>query len=192
MIEVFDTDLGWVAIMTRGETLQRLTFGHATAAEAKAALGTEAGGESGDQVARVALDSADWRRELIGQLAAYASSRLVDFSGVPLDESQWSDFQRRVLSACRRIPYGKLQTYGQLAAAAGSPGAARAVGRVMATNPLPIVVPCHRVVGAAGDLRGYSARGGMEMKERLMKLEGAEMPHRPSGRRHRNTAAVGA
>jgi methylated-DNA-[protein]-cysteine S-methyltransferase len=170
-VESFETDLGWMAVLTRGETLQQLTFGHATAGEAEAALFANARGR-----AKVMPDGHDdWRRELVGQLVAYASGRPVDFSNIQVDDAKWSDFQRRVRSVCRRIPYAQLQSYGQLAAAAGSPGAARAVGRVMATNPLPIVIPCHRVVGTAGDVRGYSAGGGLEMRRRLMRLEGAEL-----------------
>jgi methylated-DNA-[protein]-cysteine S-methyltransferase len=170
-VESFETDLGWMAVLTRGETLQQLTFGHATAAEAEAALPANPRGQ-----ATVMPDGHhDWRRELIGELIAYASGRPVDFSNIQIDDAECSDFQRRVRSACRRIPYAKLQSYGQLAAAAGSPGAARAVGHVMATNPLPIVIPCHRVVGTAGDVRGYSAGGGVEMRRRLMRLEGAEL-----------------
>lgn len=187
-IEGFETDLGWMAILTHGETLQRLTFGHASAAVAEAALPSNAG----CRTAVTPDGHEDWRRELVGQLVAYASGRPVDFSNLRIDEAQWSDFQRRVRSACRRIPYAKLQSYGQLAAAAGSPGAARAVGHVMATNPLPIVIPCHRVVGTAGDVRGYSAGGGLEMRRRLMRLEGAELGQSPgsAGRRRSKTAVV--
>jgi methylated-DNA-[protein]-cysteine S-methyltransferase len=176
IIDVFETDLGWIGVLTHGQTLQRVTFGHETAAEAKADLR-----KSLDDVSRIPAkqaigstgDSADWRRQVIGQLAAYASGQAVDLSNIDVDSSEWTDFQRRVLAACRRIPRGSLRTYGQLAADSGSPAAARAVGRVMATNPLPIVIPCHRVVGSAGELRGFSARGGLNMKERMMRLEGA-------------------
>ncbi len=80
-------------------------------------------------------------------------------------------FQRRVLQAVARIPYGETRTYGQIAAAIGQPNAARAVGRAVATNPLPIVVPCHRVVGARGDLHGFSGPGGLATKARLLAME---------------------
>lgn len=78
-------------------------------------------------------------------------------------------FTRKVLHAALNIPYGKIITYGDLARRVGSPKAARAVGRVMATNPIPIVIPCHRVVGADGSLTGYG--GGLAMKKRLLQLE---------------------
>jgi methylated-DNA-[protein]-cysteine S-methyltransferase len=80
-------------------------------------------------------------------------------------------FNRRVLRELARVPYGEVVTYGALADRAARPGAARAVGTVMNRNPLPIVLPCHRVIGANGKLVGYA--GGLERKESLLRLEGA-------------------
>ncbi len=80
-------------------------------------------------------------------------------------------FNQRVLAELARIEYGTTTTYGDLAAVSGSPRAARAVGTVMNRNPIPIVLPCHRVVGANGKLVGYA--GGLERKEQLLRLEGA-------------------
>ena len=82
-----------------------------------------------------------------------------------------ADFNRRVLRELARVPYGEVVTYGELAARAARPRAARAVGTVMNRNPLPIVLPCHRVVGANGKLVGYA--GGLDRKETLLRLEGA-------------------
>jgi methylated-DNA-[protein]-cysteine S-methyltransferase len=78
-------------------------------------------------------------------------------------------FSRRVLDELARVPYGEVTTYGTLAAQAGKPHAARAVGTVMNRNPIPIVLPCHRVVGASGSLVGYG--GGLERKQTLLQLE---------------------
>lgn len=89
----------------------------------------------------------------------------------PLDLSGATAFQRRVWLAVRGIPYGETRSYGQIARQAGSPGAARAVGRAMATNPVPIVVPCHRVIGSDGNLRGFG--GGLDLKRRMLEMEGA-------------------
>lgn len=89
----------------------------------------------------------------------------------PLDLRGTTAFQRRVWSAARDIPYGETRSYGQIARQAGSPGAARAVGQALAANPLPIVVPCHRVIGSDGNLRGFG--GGLDLKRRLLKMEGA-------------------
>lgn len=75
-----------------------------------------------------------------------------------------------MLDACRAIPFGETRTYAALAAAVGSPGAARAVGRIMAGNPVPLVIPCHRVLGTNGRLTGY--RGGLAWKRALLMHEG--------------------
>jgi methylated-DNA-[protein]-cysteine S-methyltransferase len=88
-----------------------------------------------------------------------------------VDIASQADFNRRVLRELARVPYGEVVTYGQLAAKAARPRAARAVGTVMNRNPLPIVLPCHRVIGANGKLVGYG--GGLERKESLLRLEGA-------------------
>jgi methylated-DNA-[protein]-cysteine S-methyltransferase len=90
---------------------------------------------------------------------------------LPLDVAMLADFNRRVLRELTRVPYGHVVTYGELAARAARPRAARAVGTVMNRNPLPIVLPCHRVIGANGKLVGYG--GGLERKEALLRLEGA-------------------
>ena len=78
----------------------------------------------------------------------------------------------RVIAACRRIPWGETRSYGDLATECGSPGAARAVGSVMAKNRYPLIVPCHRVLAAGGDIGGYSAADGLVMKRRLLAAEG--------------------
>lgn len=88
-----------------------------------------------------------------------------------IDWSFMRPFQRQVLLATYAIPYGQTSAYGELAMLLGRPRAARAVGRAEATNPMPIVIPCHRVLGADGKLRGYG--GGLAVKKWLLKLEGA-------------------
>jgi methylated-DNA-[protein]-cysteine S-methyltransferase len=90
---------------------------------------------------------------------------------IELDLRAAPEFHRRVLAELSRVEYGRTTTYGALAAQVGSPRAARAVGTVMNRNPLPIVLPCHRVVGASGSLVGYG--GGLHRKEWLLRLEGA-------------------
>ena len=90
---------------------------------------------------------------------------------LPVDIDSLADFNRRVLQELARVPYGEVVTYGELAARSARPRAARAVGTVMNRNPLPIVLPCHRVIGSTGKLVGYG--GGLERKEALLRLEGA-------------------
>jgi methylated-DNA-[protein]-cysteine S-methyltransferase len=105
------------------------------------------------------------------QLAEYFEGARTSFE-LPVDV-QFDRFRLRVMDELARIPYGQVTTYGTLAARAGNPSAARAVGTFMNRNPVPIVLPCHRVVGANGTLVGYG--GGLERKERLLQLEGASL-----------------
>ena len=96
----------------------------------------------------------------------------IKVTGTVVELDHLAPFARRVVELCRRIPYGQTLTYGELAAQAGSPRAARAVGNVMRTNRCPLVVPCHRVVPSGSGLGGYSAPGGVRAKLRLLELEG--------------------
>lgn len=102
------------------------------------------------------------------ELGAYFTGQLTEFS-VPLSVPAGSEFERAVWAQLRRIPYGEMQTYGEVARVLGDPGAARAVGIACNRNPLPVVVPCHRVVGAGGKLVGFG--GGLDRKRRLLELE---------------------
>jgi methylated-DNA-[protein]-cysteine S-methyltransferase len=104
------------------------------------------------------------------ELDEYFEGRRRSFD-LPLDVTFVAEFNRRVLRELARVPYGEVVTYGELAARAARPKAARAVGMVMNRNPLPIVLPCHRVVGSNGKLTGYA--GGLDRKETLLRLEGA-------------------
>ncbi len=106
---------------------------------------------------------------VVAELSAYFAGELRAFT-VPLDLRIVPDFGRRVLEELCRVPFGELVTYGELARRSGSPGGARAVGRAVGANPIPIVVPCHRVVAAGGLLGGFS--GGLPNKRRLLRLEG--------------------
>ena len=104
------------------------------------------------------------------QLQEYFTGHRRNFD-LPLALPAGSPFRQRVYRLLCRVPYAGTLTYGELAAQAGSPGAARAVGQVMASNPLPIVVPCHRVIAAAGGLGGYSGGEGLPTKAWLLAFE---------------------
>lgn len=99
-----------------------------------------------------------------------------DLASVALDCDGVPEFDRRVYALARAVRPGATTTYGALAALAGDAGAARAVGLAMARNPFPIVVPCHRVLGASGALVGFSAHGGLDTKRRLLAIERAAEP----------------
>jgi methylated-DNA-[protein]-cysteine S-methyltransferase len=104
------------------------------------------------------------------ELDEYFAGRRRTFD-LPLDLDASAGFNSRVLRELAEVPYGQVVTYGELARRADRPRAARAVGTVMNRNPIPIVLPCHRVIGANGSLTGYG--GGLDRKERLLRLEGA-------------------
>ena len=96
-----------------------------------------------------------------------------ELAAIELDLSGHSAFCQKVYELARAIPAGETLSYGELAARAGEPAAARAVGQAMAHNPFPLIVPCHRVMAAHGGAGGFSARGGVETKFRLLRIEGA-------------------
>ena len=124
----------------------------------------------GADLARQAPETPPWVEKARRQLAEYLAGRRRRFD-LPLQAPQGTPFQKRVWSACREIPYGRISSYGHLARRLGSPGAARAVGQALGDNPLPLIVPCHRVVSADGQLGGFSA--GVQWKRRLLRLENA-------------------
>ena len=102
------------------------------------------------------------------QLEAYFAGELTDFT-VPVEMRGGSEFVRAVWAEIAKIPYGEMVTYGAIATALGDPGAARAVGTACNHNPVPVIVPCHRVVGAGGKMVGFG--GGLDRKRRLLELE---------------------
>lgn len=108
----------------------------------------------------------------VSELDAYLRGELREFT-VPIDLSYLQPFQRKALERVSAVPYGRTTSYGAIAEQLGKPGAVRAVGRANATNPMPIFIPCHRVLGSDGKLHGYGARGGVETKAWLLKLEGS-------------------
>jgi methylated-DNA-[protein]-cysteine S-methyltransferase len=165
----FLTDLGWLGVAYRDERLAAITMGHPSAAAAIAGLQVEAEWTDTDR-SELPHPVAD----VVERLERYAAGEEVSFADVPLDLSHLTAFQQKVVKVCRRIGRGKTKTYGELATAAGAPGAARAVGSVMAKNRLPIIIPCHRVVGSGGSLGGFSAPTGLTLKQRMLALEGFE------------------
>jgi len=114
-----------------------------------------------------------WRAASADELDEYFAGTRREFD-LEVDLRPAREFGRAVLEELGRVPYGELTTYGTLASRAGSPRAARAVGTVMNRNPVPIVLPCHRVVGSTGSLVGYA--GGLDRKRTLLELEGALLP----------------
>jgi O-6-methylguanine DNA methyltransferase len=130
---------------------------------------TEAGAEAEHlDPAAEPREDAEAFSQLVRQLGEYFSGQRRDFD-VPCD-LRGSAFQLGVWNALRNIPYGRIRSYRQIARALGQPRAARAVGQAVRANPVPIVVPCHRVIGTDGHLVGFG--GGVDLKARLLRLEG--------------------
>lgn len=162
----FETALGWMAIVWSDERLERFTIGHASGQAALVAADGRV----------VSMDDAPlYVQRMAERLQNYAAGGFEDFSDVELDLSYLTPFQRKIADECRRIPRGQTLTYGELAERVGSPGAARAVGNVMARNRFPVVIPCHRVVGSAGGLGGFSAPEGIVLKKQMLKREGCRL-----------------
>ncbi len=154
-------EYGTVALVVSGSHLSRICF-------------TRSFAESVLEVHRHCSDASQSSHPLISevfvQLQEYFQGARRAFD-VRLDNTELSCFARKVHKALLEVPYGSLISYLDLARMAGSPGAARAVGRVMSTNPFPLIVPCHRVVNADGRLGQYSGGFGRETKARLIDLE---------------------
>jgi methylated-DNA-[protein]-cysteine S-methyltransferase len=161
----FATNLGWMALVGSGPTIQQVLFGYPTQAA----------------VLRAIRDDLDWTEAdrawpaLVRKLKEYAAGKRVDFSDVQVDLDHLTPFQRRVIKHCRAIGYGQTRSYGELAKASGSARAARAVGNTMAGNRYPLIVPCHRVINSDGSIGQYSALEGPRTKVRLLKLEKSEV-----------------
>ena len=120
--------------------------------------------------------------DAIKKLRSYLAGEPSDLKRIPLFYEGITPFRRRIYEVARRVPSGTTASYGELAAQAGSPGAARAVGSAMANNPFMLLVPCHRVVASGGGVGGFSSPGGLSTKARLLALEGVRirLPRRVS------------
>ncbi|WP_417308717.1 methylated-DNA--[protein]-cysteine S-methyltransferase [Devosia sp.] len=160
------------------------------------AIGTFAVGWSAAGIGRVALPgraphdaasrAADWGRTpgvptgaaavLAERISAYADGRPERFDDLPLDLTGVPDFHRRCYAVIGRLGWGETTTYGAIARELGDVGLSRAVGAAMGANPIPLVIPCHRVLGANGKPGGFSAPGGVGSKLEMLRLERAATP----------------
>ena len=155
----FNTDMGWVGILSSARGLLRNTLPQSSAREARQLLGDS-------------VNHATWSphlfEDLVERLRIYFSGHRVDFLDKP-DLSRATPFQREVWEITRLIPYSETRSYAWVAEQIKKPESLRAVGQALARNPLPIIIPCHRVLTSNGKLGGFS--GGVEMKRHLLHLE---------------------
>ena len=174
----FETKLGWMAFAFGPWGLDCLTFDHHSPRAAQIGLQQLARTRVTTQRASVKAASElstdeieHWSNMLYERLCAYADGSPVTFDDVPLYLSRYTHFQQQVYTACRHVPAGTTLTYSELATRVGSPLAARAIGNAMSRNRIPLVIPCHRVVGTHGSLGGFSSSSGLTMKRRLLAME---------------------
>ena len=165
---LFGTDLGICGIAWTEAGVSRVCLPEATAERTRAGLP----GDPGDPPPRIQA-VIDGVVRLLAGAPEFFDDPPLDLTGVPA-------FQRRVYQVTATIRPGETMSYGQVAARLGQPGAARAVGRALGDNPVPIVVPCHRVLAADGKLHGFSAPGGLATKRRMLQIEGALRPDEPT------------
>lgn len=177
----FLTELGWMAVAWRDNALVGSAFGHASRRSAELVIARTPG--MPQAFCRVdaegqADEVPEFVKDVVDRLQRFAIGEPVEFDSVPLSLEHLTPFGRKVVAACRRIHWGQNRTYSELAIECGSSGAARAVGSVMAKNRYPLIVPCHRVLAAGGELGGYSAPEGLKMKRRLLDMENSSSPRR--------------
>lgn len=165
---VVDTSIGQLSIVRSEQGLRRISI-HASR---KSAM------ESIAQQFPQSIEAPDSFGDLPQRLKRYADGERIVFNEA-LDSGNATSFQRAVWGATCAIPYGETRTYGWIAQRIGRPGAARAVGQALGSNPFPIIVPCHRVIGADDGLTGFSC--GIEVKKRLLDIE---TPSRSKNRSH--------
>ncbi len=160
-LAVFETRLGWMGIAYDERGVMGLRLPRPTRADALARLQRDFPG---------GVVSTDAPRAMARELEEYAEGKRRAFD-LALNWSRIKPFQRAVLTAIQKIPFGETRSYGWVAREIGKPRASRAVGAALGANPIPIILPCHRVIGSDGGLHGYG--GGLPLKRKLLELEGA-------------------
>lgn len=125
-------------------------------------------------------DRPAWVARLIEEIRAYAAGEEVDFSAVPVDLAGVDDFRLAIYAAARKLGFGETTTYGELAKRAGHGGLPRETGAALGANPVPLIIPCHRILAAGGKIGGFSAPGGSASKERMLALEGVRVGPPPA------------
>ena len=156
---------GWSLLEWMESGVVLFEFGFKSREEAQ-----DYGLETGD-IPKAQAYRTDWMRDAVSQINKYFEGRLKKFD-IPLDFFGETEFRQKVWREAAKIPYGKTISYSELAAAVGSPGGARAVGNALGANPVPVIVPCHRILKSDGALGGFSA--GIDVKKALLALERGE------------------
>jgi methylated-DNA-[protein]-cysteine S-methyltransferase len=170
---IFDTSLGPCGIAWRGDAVVGTALPACDGEELRRHLGRRFPGATERAMPEPV-------RQVMGMVVRLLEGEPVDFANVALALDEAALFERRVYAEAAAIPCGETRTYGELASAVGEPGAARAVGRALGRNPVPIIIPCHRIVAADGRSGGFSAPGGVSTKMRLLQIERARRGREPT------------
>lgn len=165
---LFDTAIGRCGLAWSARGLVAVQLPESTEAATRHRLQRRAAGA-------VEAPPVDAVASAVAEMTALLAGERRDLSGIVLDTEGVPYFHQRVYAAARAIPPGRTRTYGEIAAELGAPGSARAVGQALGHNPWPLVVPCHRVLGAGNAMVGFSAHGGAVLKRRLLGIEGARL-----------------
>jgi methylated-DNA-[protein]-cysteine S-methyltransferase len=178
-MSIFTTPLGVWGCAGDERGLLAVTIGHDTSADARERLRRQLAPHQTDGmpntwVLDLSEDWPGWFASAADLLRRTARGERVDLSEIPLHYPPATPLRRKIWDATRRIAWGETLTYGQLAEIAGVPRGARTVGQAMSHNVLPIIIPCHRVVGACEKLTGFSAPRGIDLKRDLLKQESAD------------------
>ena len=158
---LFNTSLGWCGVVDSPKGVLRIVIGYPKRKQ----LLTQLFVGLGDSIKNDHVPG-----DLVDTIKRYFCGERVFFNCV-MDWSSLSPFQQKVFKEARKVPYGTVETYGNLARRVGSPNGSRAVGGALARNPFPLVVPCHRIVRGDGQLGGFSAGEGIALKRKLLRLE---------------------
>ena len=170
---VFETALGFVGIAWSEAGLTRLSLFQRDGTLVERRL-ERLGAMDGK------ADAPAWVEALVRDIRAYAEGEDIDFSGVPVDLSGIDDFRLAIYDAARKLGFGETTTYGELAKRAGHAGLPRETGQALGSNPVPLVIPCHRILATGGKIGGFSAPGGSATKEKMLKLEGVRVGPAPA------------
>lgn len=169
---LFETPLGWMGVAWSDGGIARVLTPQRERQDCERRLMRFAGDNTAAvETGSLPKDVAD----AVALLTHYAAGETIDFSTVKVDLDGIEQFRLDIYDAARKLKFGQTVTYGQLATAAGHPGEARDTGQALGSNPVPIVVPCHRILAAGGKIGGFSAPGGSRTKEKLLALEGVQI-----------------
>ena len=171
-LATFPTAIGWCGLVWRDDRLLGLQLPEATAGQTHARLARRFPGAIDTSPPPAVQTVIEEIKRLIEGHGEDLRSAVLDLDGVP-------EFNQRVYALARAIPPGRTRTYGDIASELGDVALSRAVGKALGQNPFPIVVPCHRVLGAGGKIGGFSANGGAATKARLLAIEGARTTESP-------------